>query len=93
MLVKIYWTIWLAVATVAAIIFVSGSMTLVAVVAFGFIAFGLTFMGLMGVLPATISHPTPAKTKVEKRTERGMSERGHARQTVTSAHVQHSPGH
>jgi len=43
--------------------FLTGTMTMMAWVVFGFIAFGLVFMGMMGVLPATVvhAHHTPVK--------------------------------
>ena len=59
MLAKIYWYMWLAIALVFALISVTGNMTDMALVVFGFIAFGMTFMGMMGVLPATIADHSP----------------------------------
>ena len=32
-----------------------------AAVIMGFVAFGLTFMGMIGVLPAMVSHPEPKR--------------------------------
>lgn len=69
MLAKIYWYTWLAIALVFAIIFVAGNMTDMVLVVFGFIAFGMTFMGMMGVLPAIIADheliAEPAKEPAE----------------------------
>jgi hypothetical protein len=51
----------------AAVIFLMGSMTLIALVVFGFISFGMVFMGMMGVLPILVTHPEPEKgVKVTK---------------------------
>ncbi len=61
MLVKIYWSGWALSAAAAILLFATGTLTMLAVVALGFIAFGLTFMGMMSVLPATIAHPVPEK--------------------------------
>ena len=61
MLVKIYWTVWVVMAFGAAIIFGAGYFTAVVGVAFGFIAFGVVFMGMIAVLPAMVSHPAPRK--------------------------------
>ena len=61
MLVKIYWTIWAMVAAAAAMIFVTGYFTAVMAVVFGFTAFGLVFMGMIGVLPSMVTHPAPPK--------------------------------
>ena len=63
MLVKIYWTIWAMVAAAAAMFFVAGYFTALTAVVFGFTAFGLVFMGMIGVLPAMVTHPTPPKQK------------------------------
>lgn len=59
MLAKIYWYTWLVIAAAAGLFFLTGNMTLSAVVVFGFIAFGMVFMGMMGVLPATVAQPAP----------------------------------
>ena len=59
MLVKAYWMTWGVVAVAALVFFAAGSFTTLTGVVFGFIAFGLTFMGMMGVLPVMVGHPTP----------------------------------
>ena len=61
MLVKGYWMTWGVVGLAALLLFAAGSFTMLAGVVFGFIAFGLTFMGMMGVLPVVVSHPVLAK--------------------------------
>ena len=63
MLTKIYAGLWIAVSAVALLLALTGNMTMLVSVVFGFIAFGLIFMGMMGVLPATVvhAHHTPAK--------------------------------
>lgn len=61
-MVKAYWTIWAAILIGAMALFVTGNLTAVVVVALGFISFGMIFMGMMAVLPSTISHPSPART-------------------------------
>ena len=66
MLVKVYWMTWGVTRLAALLLFAAGSFTMLAGVVFGFIAFGLTFMGMMGVLPVVVSHPEP---KVERATE------------------------
>ena len=47
----------------AGLFWVTGLMTPLVFVVFGFVSFGLVFMGMMCVLPASVSHPQPAKTK------------------------------
>ena len=66
MLVKIYGALWLVLLAVAAIVAVTGNFTMLASVWFGFVAFGMVFMGMMGVLPAIVSEvthkaPTPPR--------------------------------
>ena len=61
MLVKVYWITWGVVGLAALLLFVAGSFTTLTAVVFGFIAFGMTFMGMMGVLPVAVSHPAPPK--------------------------------
>lgn len=56
-MVKMYGFIWSIVACAAAAIYVSGSFTMLMAVVFGFICFGMVFMGMMAVLPAVVSHP------------------------------------
>ena len=67
MLVKIYWSIWALFLVASFVLFAAGAMTSFVIVTLGFIAFGLTFMGMMGVLPAMVSHPTPQKEAKVKR--------------------------
>jgi hypothetical protein len=69
-MVKVYWMLWLVLAAAATVMFVGGLMTMITVVVFGFISFGMTFMGLMGVLPVVVSHPAPEKAEPEPRKER-----------------------
>jgi hypothetical protein len=59
MLVKIYWSLWILFAVVVAVLFAAGSLDTLAVVVAGFVAFGLTFMGMMNVLPGVVAHPSP----------------------------------
>lgn len=61
MIVKIYAMIWALIALSAAAIFLSGNFTQFTAVVFGFISFGMIFMGMMGVLPSTMGHHAPAK--------------------------------
>ena len=56
MLTKIYTALWVVFFLLALILFLTGNMTMMALVVFGFFAFGLTFMGMMGVLPAIVVH-------------------------------------
>lgn len=61
MMVKIYGMLWVLLVVVAALFLLTGNLTPVAGVVFGFIAFGMVFMGMMGVLPSTVGHNAPVK--------------------------------
>ena len=61
MLVKMYWMAWALTAVAALMVLVAGYFTLMMATIFGFIAFGLVFMGMIGVLPSMVSHPAPPK--------------------------------
>jgi hypothetical protein len=64
MLVRIYWSLWGLIGLAALVVFAIGNFAMFSAVVFGFIAFGMTFMGMMGVLPVVVSHPhveKPAK--------------------------------
>ena len=58
MLVKIYEACWGIFFVAAALTFVTGNFGSIAGVVFGFVAFGLVFMGMISVLPDISSHPT-----------------------------------
>lgn len=57
MLTKIYGMLWVLIAFAAALFFLTGNLTQLVGVVFGFITFGMIFMGMMNVLPAAIAHP------------------------------------
>jgi hypothetical protein len=65
MLVKVYWMTWGVLGLAALFFFAAGSFTMLTATVFGFIAFGLTFMGMMGVLPVIVAHPAPVEEKVQ----------------------------
>lgn len=54
MLTKIYIALWLVIAAAALGVYVTGNMSVMAVVAFGFVCFGMVFMGMMSVLPTAV---------------------------------------
>ena len=59
MLVRIYFGLWIVGIIIVSMFYLSGNFTPIASVVFGFMSFGLVFMGMMVVLPMTITHPTP----------------------------------
>ncbi|MFM9904324.1 MAG: hypothetical protein ACKVQJ_07115 [Pyrinomonadaceae bacterium] len=68
---KFYSFLWILYFVAAGVMWLGGALTMLAFVVFGFIAFGLTFMGMMCVLPSAVSHPTPQKAEMPK-PERGF---------------------
>ena len=66
MIVKVYYLIWTAVILSAIAIMTLGAFSNIVAVVYGFVAFGLTFMGMIGLLPEIVSHPEPAKKPVAK---------------------------
>jgi len=64
---KVYFALWGLLFVAAAVIFLIGTMTPMTLVVFGFISFGMVFMGMMGVLPILVTQPEAEKTvKVPK---------------------------
>ena len=66
MILKIYAIIWAFIAAMAGMLFLTGNFSEMTLVVFGFIGFGMIFMGMIGVLPSTVAHPAPAKEKSVK---------------------------
>jgi hypothetical protein len=54
MLTKIYFSIWALYLLTVVVFYIAGLVTPTAVVVFGFVSFGLVFMGIMGVLPTAV---------------------------------------
>jgi hypothetical protein len=63
---KFFYSLWVLFFVSAAVLWLADVFTLLTLVVFGFIAFGLVFTGMMCVLPSAVSHP-PAKRKRVKR--------------------------
>jgi len=63
---KFYSYLWAVYLASAGVLWLAGLLSLVAVVVFGFIAFGMVFMGMMCVLPGAVSHPEPKIAKMLK---------------------------
>lgn len=61
----------MAFGSIVAVLAVSGNLTMLALTVLGFVSFGLVFMGMMCVLPSTVTHPgtptTPAMPAAAKR--------------------------
>lgn len=61
MIVKIYGLVWLLGLLAVGITYLTGNLSPVMIVLFGFLSFGTIFMGMMGVLPATEPHRPTSK--------------------------------
>lgn len=61
MIVKIYALLWVLGLLAAGIFYLTGNLGPIATVVFGFLTFGMIFMGMMGVLPSTVGHNAVAK--------------------------------
>ena len=66
---KFYSFLWILYFVAAGVMWLAGVLTMLSVVVFGFVAFGMVFMGMMCVLPGAVSHPTPeiAKEPTQKK--------------------------
>lgn len=53
---RFYQMLWIITGVSAGVLWLAGMFTMMAVVVYGFIAFGLTFTGMMCVLPGVVSH-------------------------------------
>lgn len=54
MLTRIYFALWAAIILAFAVTFAAGALTPMAVVVFGFLAFGMCYMGMISVLPTAV---------------------------------------
>jgi len=57
MLAKVYFYTWAVIAAAFFLLLAAGEMSTSNLVLFGFIAFGMVFMGMIAVLPSSIAHP------------------------------------
>ena len=60
MLTKVYFAFWALIVLAGIGFFVTGNLTPLVEVVFGFIAFGMVFMGIISVLPTSV-HETLVK--------------------------------
>lgn len=61
MLLKIYGLIWVLGLLAVAVFYLSGNLNPVMQIVFGFLSFGAIFMGILVVLPFTVTHQSPTK--------------------------------
>ncbi len=74
---RFYGFLWVLFAVSAGILWLAGVFSMLTLVVFGFIAFGLVFVGMMCVLPGNVSHPVAdrKKTTAEKKQPRAAREK------------------
>ncbi|MEZ5344634.1 MAG: hypothetical protein R2681_03665 [Pyrinomonadaceae bacterium] len=56
MVEKLYLALWGIFFAAFALFFLTGFMTAAMVVGFGFVAFGMVFLGMIGILPHYVTH-------------------------------------
>ncbi|MEK7722802.1 MAG: hypothetical protein AAB336_00480 [Acidobacteriota bacterium] len=61
MVLKGYIALWILGIVAAAIVYLTGNLTPVWKVMFGFFTFGAIFMGFLSVIPSTVFHGEPKK--------------------------------
>lgn len=61
MLVKLYGLLWLITAVSMTVLFMTGTMNLLALIVFGFILFALLYGGIISVLPEWVTHSPSGK--------------------------------
>jgi hypothetical protein len=61
MIVKIYALIWALGILAVGVFYLTGYFTPVVAIVFGFLSFGAIFMGMMSVLPSTVTHQPASK--------------------------------
>ena len=62
---KFYFSLWIIAALAAVVVSLAGAMTMMSLVVFGFLAFGLTFVGMMCVLPGMVAHQHELEHTIE----------------------------
>lgn len=73
--VKFYWSTWALFLLIVLLLLATENLSLLTGVAFGFIASGLIFMGMMGVLPIMVAEPAaPKPAKAERVATQTMPE-------------------
>jgi pilus assembly protein TadC len=61
MLLKIYLLIWVLGLLAVGVFYLTGNLNQFMQVVFGFLTFGMIFMGMIAVLPFAVTHQTPTK--------------------------------
>ena len=89
MILRIYWFICALLVLAALAVLAVGSFSMMAGVIFGFIGFGVLFMGIIAVMPIWISHPVkpeiPAAAKTPEMVQAVKPARAETRTAVPAA--------
>lgn len=75
MLLKIYFGLWSLVATVAAVLLVTGNITNLSLVVVGFLCMPLIFAGMIIVLPLTMMHSGKNNNHIDNKPSKGKVSR------------------
>lgn len=65
---RFYSLLWILFVASAGLFWLFGAMSMLVVVVYGFIAFGLIFAGMMCVLPGVVAHPAVKTSEVSMST-------------------------
>ena len=63
LIARIYGLIWLFVAAIGAVLYLTGYLSPIVLILFGKIFIGLIFMGLIGLLPLWAEHQSSSKRR------------------------------
>ena len=89
MLAKLYIYTWTVITAAFLLFTLAGVMTEINLVIFGFIAFGMVFMGMIAVLPSMVSHPIaeskPIAAKASPKPVSAAIQHGQAKSTSVKA--------
>ena len=82
MLLRIYQLMWALTAAAAGIFWLSGNFNMLTAVVFGFVCFGLVFMGMMSVLPTMVAHPEPVRHVILSKEPQAIQQRTSALERI-----------
>jgi hypothetical protein len=84
-MLKIYGMLWALIGVMALLLLITGNFTQLMLIGFGFVAFGMIFMGMISVLPSTAVHhvPTPVVPKLKPEKVKADKRVFHAKHLAT----------
>jgi hypothetical protein len=69
-MLKIYGMLWAMIGVIALLLLITENFTQMSLIAFGFVVFGMIFMGMISVLPSTAVHHVPAPVEPKLKPEK-----------------------